>query len=110
MATMKARAVELLVLLGFCANMVFVPSPRHVAPVAAGALGTLAAAPTYADKIDDAAKALEKTFAHMGAAVDTDALKQGVEAHANAIAATDCKLAATLDHCAAIKSILPLDA
>ena len=62
MAVMKARAAALL-LLGFCASMAFVPAPRHVAPVAAGALGMLAAAPAYADKIDDAAKVLsEKSY------------------------------------------------
>ena len=61
MAVMKARAAALL-LLGFCASMAFVPAPR-VAPVAAGALGMLAAAPAYADKIDDAAKVLsEKSY------------------------------------------------
>ena len=61
---MKARAAGLLLLLGLCfSSTVFVPAPRHVAPAAAGALGMLAAAPAYADKIDDAAKVLsEKSY------------------------------------------------
>ena len=63
MAAMKLRSAGLLLLLGFCSTMVFVPAPRHVAPAAAGALGMLAAAPAYADKIDDAAKVLsEKSY------------------------------------------------
>ena len=60
---MKARTAGLVLLLGFCSTMVFVPGPRHAAPAAAGALGMLAAAPAYADKIDDAAKVLsEKSY------------------------------------------------
>ena len=60
---MKMRTAGLLLLLGFCSTMVFVPGPRHAAPAAAGALGMLAAAPAYADKIDDAAKVLsEKSY------------------------------------------------
>ena len=38
----------------------FVPAPAARAPVAAGAIATLGAAPAFADKIDDAAKKLSE--------------------------------------------------
>mmetsp|Transcript_9999 Transcript_9999/g.18575 ORF Transcript_9999/g.18575 Transcript_9999/m.18575 type:complete len:199 (+) Transcript_9999:68-664(+) len=136
---MKARAAGLLLLLGFCfSSLVFVPGPRHVAPVAAGALGMLAAAPAYADKIDDAAKVLsEKSYPFlkeidwtsdvyaklptqkplavmqaidkmlvMGAAMDSEALKKGVLAHAKAIDGMDSNLVATLADYTAINSAI----
>eukprot|EP00438_Fugacium_kawagutii_P019145 Skav209213 [mRNA] locus=scaffold1751:22952:23329:- [translate_table: standard] len=59
-AMVKARAAAVLLLLGLCCSWVFVPAPGHVAPVAAGALGMLAAVPADADKIDDAAKVLSE--------------------------------------------------
>mmetsp|Transcript_23373 Transcript_23373/g.41361 ORF Transcript_23373/g.41361 Transcript_23373/m.41361 type:complete len:199 (+) Transcript_23373:58-654(+) len=136
---MKVRAAGLLLLLSFCfSSLVFVPGPRHVAPVAAGALGMLAAAPAYADKIDDAAKVLsEKSYPFlkeidwtsdvyaklptqkplavmqaidkmlvMGAAMDSEALKKGVLAHAKAIDGMDSNLVATLADYTAINSAI----
>nr|AET21308.1 chloroplast soluble peridinin-chlorophyll a-binding protein precursor [Symbiodinium muscatinei] len=136
---MKVRAAGLLLLLSFCLScVVFVPAPRHVGPVAAGALGMMAAAPAYADKIDDAAKVLsEKSYPFlkeidwtsdvyaklptqkpvavmeainkmlvMGAAMDSEALKKGVLAHAKAIDGMDSKLVATLDDYTAINSAI----
>ena len=135
---MKTRTAGLVLLLGFCSTMVFVPGPRHAAPAAAGALGMLAAAPAYADKIDDAAKVLsEKSYPFlkeidwtsdvyaklptqkplavmqaidkmlvMGAAMDSEALKKGVLAHAKGIDNMDSNLVATLDDYTAMNSAI----
>ena len=41
-------------------QQIFVPAPAARAPVAAGAIAALGAAPAFADKIDDAAKKLSE--------------------------------------------------
>merc|ERR1712054_244617 len=105
----------------------FVPAPAARAPVAAGAIATLGAAPAFADKIDDAAKELDWTsdvyaklptqgplevlkaidkMLVMGAAMDPAALKAGVLARSKAIQNVDGKGVTTLaDYTAANAAI-----